>query len=83
MGATNTATGTLELKGISRPIRIPMTVHLRSNGVDIDAEVAIHRKDFGLVYAGKRDALINDEVLVELTIYAEPSNTVLGATRRK
>jgi polyisoprenoid-binding protein YceI len=79
MGATNTVTGDLELKGITRSITIPMTLHLRPNGVDVDAEVAIHRKEFGIVYPGKRDALIKDEVLIELNIYGEPVNAGVTA----
>lgn len=75
MGATNTVTGDLEMNGVTRSISIPMTLHLRRNGVDVDAEFSLHRRDFGLVYPGKRDALIDDEVLIELAIYGEPARS--------
>jgi polyisoprenoid-binding protein YceI len=71
-GATDTIKGGLELHGVTRPIEIPATLHVRPNGVDVDAELTIHRKDFGLKFAGKRDALVKDEIVVSLTVVASP-----------
>jgi polyisoprenoid-binding protein YceI len=44
LGATDTVTGTLELHGIKRSIDVPATIHVRANGVDVDAELTLHRK---------------------------------------
>ena len=67
-GATHTITGNLELHGVSKSISFPATVKVAGDTVDVDAEFAINRKDFGLVYPGKPDDLIKDEVLLKLTI---------------
>jgi hypothetical protein len=37
----------------------------------VDAEFAINRKDFGLVYAGKPDDLIREDVVIKLTIRSQ------------
>jgi len=70
LGATNTVTGNLELHGVTKSINIPATIHVRPDGVDVDAEFAINRKEFGVVYPGKPDDLIKDEVLLKLQIHA-------------
>jgi polyisoprenoid-binding protein YceI len=72
LGATNTVKGSLELHGITRSIEIPGTLHVRLNGVDVDAEFPVKRHDFGLRFAGKRDASISDEIIVSLTVVAYP-----------
>jgi hypothetical protein len=46
---------------------------LTADQVDADAEFAINRKDFGLVYPGMPDDLIKDEVLIKLQIHAKKS----------
>jgi hypothetical protein len=38
--------------------------------VEVDAEFAINRKDFGIVYPGMPDDLIKDDVLLKLHIRA-------------
>jgi polyisoprenoid-binding protein YceI len=76
LGATNTMTGTLEWRGITKVVSVPMTLHLRSSGVAVDAELSINRKDFGIVSPGRRGALVADKVRVLLDIYAEPVNPV-------
>ena len=40
--------------------------------VNIKAEFDINRKDFGIVYAGKADDLIRDEVVIRLDLTAKP-----------
>jgi polyisoprenoid-binding protein YceI len=40
--------------------------------VKIHAKFDINRKDFGIVYAGKADDLIRDEVVIELKLAASP-----------
>jgi polyisoprenoid-binding protein YceI len=71
-GATHTVTGNLTLHGVTKGITFPATIRTGSGGgVDVDAEFSINRKDFGLVYAGKPDDLIRDDVVIKLTIRSQ------------
>jgi hypothetical protein len=38
--------------------------------VTVKSEFAINRKDFGIVYAGKADDLIRDDVVIHLDLRA-------------
>lgn len=71
-GASHTITGNLELHGVTKSITFPATVKMSDDAVSVDAEFAINRKDFGIVYAGKPDDLIKDDVLIKLAIRAKP-----------
>jgi polyisoprenoid-binding protein YceI len=70
-GASHTVTGNLTLHGVTKSISFPATIKVTSGSVDVDAEFAINRKDFGLVYAGKPDDLIRDDVVIRLTIRSQ------------
>jgi len=70
-GASHTVTGNLTLHGVTKGITFPATIKTTPGGVDVDAEFAINRKDFGLVYAGKPDDLIRDDVVIKLTIRSQ------------
>jgi polyisoprenoid-binding protein YceI len=72
-GATHTVTGNLELHGVTKSISFPATITVAPGAVNVDAEFAINRKDFGLNYPGKVDDLIRDDVVVKLTVRATPS----------
>lgn len=67
-GASHTIVGNLTLHGVTKSITFPATVKTGAESVDVDAEFAINRKDFGLVYAGKPDDLIRDDVVIKLQI---------------
>lgn len=69
-GATHTVTGNLQLHGVTKSISFPATVKANGDGVEVDAEFAINRKDFGIVYPGMPDDLIKDDVLLKLQIRA-------------
>jgi polyisoprenoid-binding protein YceI len=71
-GATHTVTGNLTLHGVTKAVSFPATIKTNASGVDVDAEFAINRKDFGLIYPGKPDDLIRDDVVIKLTIRAKP-----------
>jgi polyisoprenoid-binding protein YceI len=71
-GATHTVTGNLELHGVTKAITFPATIAILPDGVSVRAEFAINRKDFGIVYAGKADDLIKDDVVLRLDIKAKP-----------
>lgn len=70
-GASHTVTGNLQLHGVTKSISFPATVKTGSDTLDIDAEFAINRKDFGIVYPGMPDDLIKDDVLLKLQIRAK------------
>jgi polyisoprenoid-binding protein YceI len=70
LGATDTISGNFELRGITRPLDIPGTIHVRPDGVDVDAEVVLHRKDFGVAYPAIPTSVIGDEIVIELALYA-------------
>ena len=65
---TWTITGNLTLRGMTKSITFPAKVNVDDAGVDVDAEFAINRKDFGMEYKGKADDLIRDDVVVKLQI---------------
>jgi len=71
-GATHTVTGNLELHGVTKSIRFPATISV-ADSVTVKSEFGINRKDFGLVYPGKPDDLIKDEVLIRLNLVATKS----------
>lgn len=63
-----TITGDLEMRGIKKSIKFPATVTVTPADVAVKAEFSINRKDFGIVYAGKADDLIRDDVVIRLDI---------------
>ena len=68
-GADNyTVTGDLEMRGQKKSVTFPAKIAVNPNEVAVDAEFAINRKDFGIVYAGKADDLIRDEVVIKLNL---------------
>lgn len=70
-GATHTVTGNLELHGVSKGITFPAKIKMEPEQVTVDAEFAINRKDFAIVYAGMADDLIKDDVLIKLSLHAK------------
>lgn len=69
-GATHTITGDLSLHGVTKQITFPAKVTVSPTEVVATSEFAINRKDFGIVYPGKPDDLIKDDVLVKFNIKA-------------
>lgn len=69
-GASHTVTGNLDLHGVTKQISFPATVTVGDGKVDVEAEFAINRKDFGINYKGKADDLIRDDVVMKLSIHA-------------
>jgi polyisoprenoid-binding protein YceI len=73
LGATDTVTGTLELHGVRKLIDVPATLHVRPNGVDVDAELSLSLKDFGLGSKSPRAARVEDAVVLQLLVVAVPT----------
>jgi polyisoprenoid-binding protein YceI len=69
-GATHTITGDLDLHGTKKSISFPATITVGADAVSGTAEFSINRKDFNIVYAGKVDDLIRDDVLLKLSLKA-------------
>lgn len=67
-GVTHEITGDLDLHGVKKSITFPATITIDDAGAKGTAEFKINRKDFNIVYAGKPDDLINDEVLLKLNL---------------
>ncbi|NNF00735.1 MAG: YceI family protein [Pyrinomonadaceae bacterium] len=61
-------TGDLEMRGQKKSITFPATIKVGDEKVEVDAEFSINRKDFGIVYAGKADDLIRDNVVIKLDL---------------
>lgn len=72
-GATHTVTGNLDLHGVTKSITFPATIRTNPDAVQVDAEFAIKRKDFGIVYPGMPDDLIKEDVLIKLKLNAKKS----------
>jgi polyisoprenoid-binding protein YceI len=71
-GANNyTVTGDLEMRGQKKTITFPAVITVNPNEVGVDTEFAINRKDFGIVYAGKADDLIRDDVVIRLNLRSQ------------
>ena len=67
-----TVSGNFKLHGVEKNISFPATITKNGDAVGIKAEFDINRKDFGIVYAGKADDLIRDEVVIRLDLTAKP-----------
>lgn len=74
-GATHTITGNLDLHGVTKSVTFPAKITVGDEDVQASADFSINRKDFGIVYPGKPDDLIHDNVTIKLAIKA-PRETV-------
>lgn len=66
-------TGDLTLRGVTRSITFPAKVTIEGSSVKGSSEFTINRQDFGIAYAGMKDDLIKDEVLLKLEVLFEKS----------
>lgn len=64
-------TGNLTLHGVTKTITFPAQIEATPDSVTAKAEFVIKRMDFGIVYPGKTDDLIRDEVVIRLDINAK------------
>lgn len=67
---TRQISGTLEMVGQTREISFPAKIEVTDTTANVDAEFAINRKDWGIVYAGKPDDLIRDGVVIRIRVRA-------------
>ena len=73
-GGAYSVTGNLTLHGVTRSLNFPATIGASEAEVTVNAEFAINRKDFGIVYPGKPDDLIADDVTLKLELHAKKKN---------
>lgn len=73
-GASHTVTGNLTLHGVTKAITFPATIKVSPDLATVDSSFSINRKDFGINYAGARDNLIRDDVVLTLTIRANKAS---------
>jgi polyisoprenoid-binding protein YceI len=71
--STYNVTGKLSLHGVVKPLTFPATIKVTNDAVDVDAELTLNRKDYGIVYPGMPDDLIRDDVSIKLTVHALPT----------
>jgi polyisoprenoid-binding protein YceI len=74
-GATHTVTGNLALHGVTKAIAFPATIKVGADAATLDAVFSINRKDFGILYAGRTDDLIRDDVVIKLYVRAPRAET--------
>lgn len=63
-------TGNLTLHGVTKSITFNPEITITDSEVSLKAEFDIMRFDFGIVYKGKADDLIRDEVVIKLDVKA-------------
>lgn len=69
-----TLVGKFTLHGVTKQISFPARIYKGENGHPaLDAEFAINRKDYGIIYPGKPDDLIREEVVIGLAMRSEPA----------
>ena len=67
---THTISGNLTLKGITKNIEFPARITVSGNEAEAVAKFNINRKDWNIVYAGKPDDLIRDNIHLGISIKA-------------
>lgn len=71
-GTTHLLTGTLDLHGVQKEVRIPVKTTQAADGVRAQSEFTINRHDWGISYKGMADDLIKDNVLIRLDLMFPP-----------
>ena len=69
-GGTHTVTGDLTVHGTTKRISFPATVQMAPTDVSARAEFVVDRRDFGIVYPGKADDLVQDNVVITVQLFA-------------
>ncbi len=59
---TNTVSGNLTIKGITKNIEFPAGIIIDENSVEATAKFNINRKQWDIIYPGKPDDLVKDEI---------------------
>ena len=70
-GFTHTITGDFQIHGVTKRITFPAKLEVKGDAVTANSEFVVNRKDFGLVYPGKPDDLIKDNVKITVALNAK------------
>ncbi len=67
--------GTLDFHGVKKAISFPATAEVADDerSVNVKAEFAINRMDFGVEFPGKPDDLIREEVVIRFDVTGQPA----------
>jgi polyisoprenoid-binding protein YceI len=66
-----TVTGRLTIRGVSRPVTLPVSVRRSDDGLRVSGELVISRREFGITYRSVLNP-IRDEVRVRVDLLARP-----------
>lgn len=67
-GQTHMVAGELMMHGVTKKVTFPANVEVTDGEIKAKADFKVNRKDFEIVYAGKPDDLIKDEVALQLDL---------------
>jgi len=67
---SHTVTGTLTIRGKSKQVTFPATLNVTATEVQAQAEFAIDRQDFEVLYMGRADDLVQDKVVLTIDLVA-------------
>ncbi len=67
-GKTHDITGDMTIREITKTITFPAIVKTEGDTAMANSEFTLKRSDFGIVYAGKPDDLIKEEVLMKISL---------------
>lgn len=68
-----TLSGDFTLHGVTKSIKFPATITREEDNIRLKSEFVIKRKDYGIVYPGRANDLIRDEVVIRLDMIAAPA----------
>jgi len=66
-------TGNLTMHGVTKSVTFPATIDVGADAITANAKFFIKRFDWDIVYKGKADDLIRDEVVLKLHIVGTPA----------
>jgi polyisoprenoid-binding protein YceI len=75
-GFTHRVTGNLTMLGTTKSVVFPATINVNGEEIAAKADFIINRKEWNIVYAGKPDDLIDDDVRIIFDIAAKKSEPV-------
>ena len=65
---THQVTGNMTIRGIQKELSFPATLAKAEDGFKGNIEFSINRKEFDIMYPGKPDDLIRDDVVLKLSL---------------
>ena len=74
--------GDLDLHGVKKNISFPAEITVGDATIEAKSEFSLKRFDFGIVYPGKTDDLIRDDVLIKLDLVANRARPADGTMAR-